>query len=211
MPQNSIIPNGTVWVYNITSSKKIYRDLKFTIDQNANLIITQSINGVMKTVEPKSTRNLNSSERELASVTQTYSITGADSISMSYMSNGESTSLVSVLGPDTEPWDYPPLAPTNSSSEPQSSPIIPIIVSTVVVAVLLFAIALLLFFWRKKIFPWFKKPNKNLQNNRQSVYKVKENDKNPEKLKGYSDNILPVDNINNCFASNMKNLSKYDF
>ena len=102
MPQ-TIKPNGTVWVYNITSTKKIYRDLTFTIDQNANLIITQSINGVTKTVEPKSTRNLNSSERELTSVTQTYSITGADSISMSYMSSGDSAALVSVLGPDITP------------------------------------------------------------------------------------------------------------
>ena len=156
MPQNSIIPNGTVWVYNITSSKKIYRDLKFTIDQNANLIITQSINGVTKTVEPKSTRNLNSSERELTSVTQTYSITGADSISMSYMSNGESTSLVSVLGPDTKPED-PPTSPDQPCDSWKEFPIIPIVVPTVVVAVLLFAIALLLFLWRKKIFPWLKK------------------------------------------------------
>ena len=150
MPQNSIIPNGTVWVYNITSSKKIYRDLKFTIDQNANLIITQSINGVTKTVEPKSTRNLNSSERELTSVTQTYSITGADSISISYMSNGESTSLASVLGPDTTPTD--PDEPCDSWKL-----IISIVVPIVVVVVLLFAIALLLFFWRKRIFSLIKK------------------------------------------------------
>ena len=102
MPQ-TIKPNGTVWVYNITSSKKIYRDLTFTIDKNANLIITQSINGVMKTVEPKSTRNLDSFGRMLTTVTQTFSITGADSISMSYMSSGDSAALVSVLGSDQTP------------------------------------------------------------------------------------------------------------
>ena len=107
-------PNGTVCMYNITSSKKLYRTFNFTVDTIVTLSLTQSKDGVQTALTPKSNRNLFNNERKLSSVLNSYTVAGADYVFISYQTSSDSTGFVSTVGPD-EP-QIPPIYPTSEKS-----------------------------------------------------------------------------------------------
>ena len=190
-------PSGTVCMYNITGSKKLYRTFNFTVDTTVTLSLTQSKDGVQTTLMPLSNRNLMSSERNLSSVTNRYTVAGADYVFISYQNSGDSTGFVSAVGQDETPsTPSTPNTPNTTSSQESSSSgnsavIIAVVCSVVgLVAVGLVVTATVLWFWRRKIFKRAKaaKERKEAYKANDPASKLKTN----LELENFNDNILPV-------------------
>ena len=146
-------PSGTVCMYNITSSKKLYRTFTFTVDTTVTLSLIQSKNGVQTTITANNYRNLLSSERKLSSVTNSYTVAGADYVFMSYQNSGDSTGFVSTLGVDKTPNPSNSTSSQESSSSGDSVIIIAAVCSVVgLIAVGLAVVGTVLCLWRRKIF-----------------------------------------------------------
>ena len=204
---NGTIKNGTICMYNITSSRKLYRTFTFTVDTAVTLLLTQSKDGVQTTLTPNSNRNLLSSERKLSSVSNSYTVAGADFVLMSYQTASDSTGFVSTVGPDQTP-----------SSSKDFALIIAVICSVFgLIAVYFAIIGTLLWLWRRKIF----RRTKTIKE-RNETYKINNPDSKLEinlNLNNFSNNVLLVntkDNKNstrnsNKEASSLKNKSIFLF
>ena len=152
-------PNGTVCMYNITSSKKLYRTFKFTVDTIVTLSLIQSKDGVQTSLMPNNNRNLLNSDRKLSSVSSSYIVAGADFVLISYQTTSDSTGFVSTVGPDQTPTspNYPSINESNSSGN--STLIILVIFSIVALIIVgLSVVGLILWFWIRK----YHKANKNI-------------------------------------------------
>ena len=200
MPSGTI-SSGTICMYNITSSKKLYRIFTFTVDTAVTLSLTQSNDGVQTTLTPNRNRNLLSSERKLSSVSNSYTVAGADYVLMSYQTSSDSTGFVSTVGPDQTP----------SSSEDSTVIIVAVCSVVGLIAVGLVLFGTVLWLWRRKIFKRLKE--------RKEAYKT-DNHASKQKinldLENFNNNVLPVqakDQINiqknSKRYSSLKNLINY--
>ena len=160
MPSGTI-QNGTICMFNITSSKKLYRTFTFTVDTAVTLLLTQSKDGVQTTITANSNRNLLSSERKLSSVSNSYTLAAADYVLMSYQTSSDSTGFVSTIGPDQTPSSSEGFPGSSSSTTPRQessstggSIVIIAVVSSVASLIVVgwATICTILWFWRRKIF-----------------------------------------------------------
>ena len=198
MPSGTI-QNGTICMFNITSSKKLYRTFTFTVDTAVTLLLTQSKDGVQTTLTPNSNRNLLSSERKLSSVSNSYSVAGVDYVLMSYQTASDSTGFVSTIGPDqtlSPSKDFPGSSSSTTSRQESSSSggsiVIIAVVSSVASLIVVGWVVIwtILWFWRRKIF----KKAKELKE-KQDIYRIN----SPTwivnvdlDLNNFNDNVLPV-------------------
>ena len=176
-------PSGTICMFNITSSKKLYRTFTFTFDTSVTLSLIQSKDGIQTTLTPNRNRILLSSERKLSSVSNSYLVAEADYMLLSYQTSSDSTGFVSTVGPDQTP-----------SSSGGSIVIIAVVSSVAsLIAVGWVVIWTILWFWRRKIFKKAKAAKERKE--KQDIYKI---DSPTWKvnvdldLNNFNDNVLPV-------------------
>ena len=166
------------------------------------LSLTQSNDGVQTTLTPNRNRNLLSSERKLSSVSNSYTVAGADYVLMSYQTSSDSTGFVSTVGPDQTPSSsegFPGSSSSTTSSKESSSSggsiVIIAVVSSVasLIAVGWVVICTILWFWRRKILKKAKAAKERKE--KQDIYKI---DSPTWKvnvdldLNNFNDNVLPV-------------------
>ena len=170
-------PNGTVCMYNITSSTKKYRTFTFTVDTTVTLSLIQSKDGIQTSLMPNNNRNLLNSDRKLSSVSSSYIVAGADFVFISYQTSSDSIGFVSTVGPDQTPTsqNYQPVK--ESSSSENSTLIISVICSIVgLIIVGLAVVGFIFWFWIRK----YNKANKNSKIQQINNVKVKkENETQP--------------------------------